>query len=26
LFFFVVCYAMSRYSMSLERKLDTDQR
>lgn len=26
LFFFVVCFAMSRYSMHLERKLDTDHR
>lgn len=26
LFFFVVCFAMSRYSMRLERKLDTDIR
>ena len=26
LFFFVVCFAMSRYSIRLERKLDTDKR
>ncbi|MBO6784219.1 MAG: amino acid ABC transporter permease [Alphaproteobacteria bacterium] len=26
LFFFVVCFSMSRYSMRLERKLDTDRR
>ena len=25
-FFFVVCFAMSRYSMRLESKLDTDKR
>jgi len=26
LFFFVVCFSMSRYSMRLERRLDTDKR
>ena len=26
LFFFAVCFSMSRYSISLERKLDTDRR
>ncbi|MBT3929492.1 MAG: amino acid ABC transporter permease [Rhodospirillaceae bacterium] len=26
LFFFAVCFSMSRYSMRLERKLDTDRR
>jgi general L-amino acid transport system permease protein len=26
LFFFAVCFSMSRYSMRLERKLDTDKR
>ena len=26
LFFFVVCFSMSRYSMHLERRLDTEQR
>jgi general L-amino acid transport system permease protein len=26
LFFFVVCFSMSRYSIRLERRLDTDKR
>jgi general L-amino acid transport system permease protein len=26
LFFFAVCFSMSRYSIRLERKLDTDKR